>query len=134
MIKIELDLNNRFSIIISWLPSKIIDSYRILSSIDLEMTVSQVEYGYEVSNVQRTDQKGICLWTYSFKYTHAMFSVLCYVNVEKQQNKTTFLFNCCGRIRQSIKNIKYRANRCLSLFFCSKLVSLQEWEPCGGLL
>ena len=50
-------------------------------------------------------------------------SVYCYVNVTKQQNETTFLFNCCGRIRQSVKKMKYGANRYfLSLFPCNKLM------------
>ena len=43
-------------------------------------------------------------------------TVYSYVNVRRQQNKTKFLFNCCGVIPQGIRKLKYRASRYLSLF------------------
>ena len=49
-------------------------------------------------------------------------TVYSYVNVRRQQNKTKFLFNCCGVIRQGIRKLKYRASRYLSLFSCNRLM------------
>ena len=49
-------------------------------------------------------------------------TVCCCVNVRRQQNKTKFLFNCCGRIRQGIRKLKYRASGYLSLFSCNRLM------------
>ena len=40
----------------------------------------------------------------------------------KLSNKRTFKFNCCEKIRQSIRKVKYRASRYLTLFSCNKLV------------
>ena len=48
----------------------------------------------------------------------------CTVKVRKQ-NKTTFLFNCCGTIRQSIRKMNYRAGRYLKMFCCNKLKCLE---------
>ena len=44
-----------------------------------------------------------CVYAHVLSCIPMPSSVYCYVNVSKQQNETTFLLNCCGRIRQSIK-------------------------------
>ena len=45
-----------------------------------------------------------------------------YVNAKKLLNKRTFKFNCRERIRQSIRKVKCRASRYLTLFTCNKLM------------
>ena len=45
-----------------------------------------------------------------------------YVNAKKLLNKRTFKFNCRERIRQSIRKVKCRASRYLTLFSCNKLM------------
>ena len=41
---------------------------------------------------------------------------------KKDLNKRTFNFNCRERIRQSIRKVKCRASRYLTLFSCNKLM------------
>ena len=42
--------------------------------------------------------------------------------LKKLLNKRTFKFNCPERIRQSMRKVKYRASRYLTLFFCNKFM------------
>ena len=49
-------------------------------------------------------------------------TLFCHVNAKKLLNKTNFWFNCRERIRLSIRKIKYRAGRYLTLFPCYKLM------------
>ena len=42
--------------------------------------------------------------------------------------KKKFMFNCRGRFRQSIREVKYRASRYLTLFSCNKLTCLCKSE------
>ena len=43
-------------------------------------------------------------------------TLYCYVNAKKLLNERTFKFNFRERIRQSIRKVKYRASRYLTLF------------------
>ena len=49
-------------------------------------------------------------------------TLYCYVSAKKLLNKRIFKFNCRERIRQSIRKVKYRASRYLTLFSCNKLM------------
>ena len=49
-------------------------------------------------------------------------TLYCYVNAKRLLNKRTFKFNCRERIRQSIRKVKCRASRYLTLFSCNKLM------------
>ena len=50
--------------------------------------------------------------------------------VKKLLNKMTFKFNCRERTRQSLRKIKYRASRYLTLFSCNKLMCSCQSETC----
>ena len=55
-------------------------------------------------------------------------TLYCYFNAKKLLNKRTFKFNCHERICQSIRKVKYRASRYLTLFSCNKpMMFLQGW-------
>lgn len=49
-------------------------------------------------------------------------TLYCYVNAKK------FMLNCRTRFRQSIREVKYRASRYLTLFSCNKLTCLCKSE------
>ena len=49
-------------------------------------------------------------------------TLYCNVNAKRLLNKRTFKFNCRERIRQSIRKVKCRASRYLTLFSCNKLM------------
>ena len=49
-------------------------------------------------------------------------TLFCHVNAKKLLIKTNFWFNCREKIRLSIRKIKYRASRYLTLFSCYKLM------------
>ena len=71
--------------------SKIIINVSI--AVDLDVTVSQVEYRYEVLNIQRTRAErsefaGLC--TYSFMYTDVIYSITVMEMVENNKMKRPF--------------------------------------------
>ena len=52
-------------------------------------------------------------------------TLYCYVNAKKKKkllSKWTFKFHCRERVRQSVRKVKYHANRYLTSFSCNNLI------------
>ena len=70
----------------------------------------------------RNKSRKVRKFVYVFRVSPCHLHCTVMLMLKKLLNKRTFNFNCRERIRQSIRKVKCRASRYLTLFSCNKLM------------